>query len=65
LTAALAVVCNVLRVSSLLFADAALTGASIPWVHEAIGLAAFAISASGLVIVLRAPFFNQLLGGRA
>jgi exosortase/archaeosortase family protein len=65
LTAAIAVVCNVLRVSSLLFADAALTGAGISWVHEAIGLAAFAISASGLVLLLRAPFFVGQHGGRA
>lgn len=65
LTASLAVVCNVLRVSSLLFADAALTGTGIPWVHEAIGLAAFAISASGLVLLLRTPFFNHPVGGHA
>jgi exosortase len=65
MTAAIAVVCNVLRVSSLLFADATLAGDSLSWVHEAIGLTAFAISAGGLVLLLRASFFIEQRRGHA
>lgn len=53
LAVAAAIVCNVLRVGSLLFAEAALQARLSDTLHEGIGIVAFALSAAVLVGVLQ------------
>lgn len=57
LTVAVAIAANALRVSSLLYATTVLGESEPPWLHEAIGLAAFAVSAVLLAACLRNPWF--------
>ena len=49
LTAAVAIMCNALRVASLLFAETVKSGTDFPWLHEGVGLL--------LIVLLRAEIF--------
>lgn len=62
LTIAAAIVCNVLRVSSLLFAETVLGAEQPAWLHEGIGLVAFALTAVALLGLLRWPAAASLRG---
>ncbi len=55
LTIAVAIVCNVLRVSSLLFAETVLGAEQPAWLHEGVGLVAFAVTSVALLGLLRWP----------
>ena len=57
LTVTVAIAANALRVSSLLYATTVLGTSEPPWLHEAVGLAAFAVSAVLLAAGLRNPWF--------
>lgn len=57
LTVAAAFAANVLRVASLLYATTMLGETEPPWLHEAVGLAAFAFAALLLAACLRNPWF--------
>ncbi len=57
LTITVAVAANALRVASLLYAGTALGDSEPPWLHEAVGLSAFALSALLLAACLRNPWF--------
>jgi exosortase len=57
LTVAVAIAANALRVSSLLYATTVLRDTEPPWLHEAVGLSAFALAALLLAACLRNPWF--------
>lgn len=61
-TIAAAIVCNVLRVSSLLFAETVLGAEQPAWLHEGLGLVAFALTAVALLGLLRWPASTGLSG---
>lgn len=57
LTLTVAIAANALRVASLLYATTMLGETEPPWLHEAVGLAAFALAALLLAACLRNPWF--------
>lgn len=57
LTLSVAIAANALRVASLLYAATMLGDTEPPWLHEAVGLAAFALAAMLLAACLRNPWF--------
>jgi exosortase len=57
LTLTVAIAANALRVASLLYATTMLGETEPPWLHEAVGLGAFALAAVLLAACLRNPWF--------
>lgn len=57
LTLTVAIAANALRVASLLYASTMLGETELPWLHEAVGLAAFVLAALLLAACLRNPWF--------
>jgi exosortase len=57
LTLTVAIAANALRVASLLYAATMFGETEPPWLHEAVGLAAFALAALLLAACLRNPWF--------
>jgi exosortase len=57
LTLTVAIAANALRVASLLYATTMLGATEPPWLHEAVGLAAFVLAALLLAACLRNPWF--------